>query len=68
VALALAAGCLILFAAARTIDALLFGASPRDAGALAFALIAFTAISVLAVLVPATRVLRLQPARILRQD
>jgi len=67
-AIAFVAGLLLLFAASRTLEALLFGASTRDAAALTFAIVVFTLITFIAIIAPASRVLHLQPARVLRQD
>jgi putative ABC transport system permease protein len=68
--LALAAavgGILLALAAGRALEALLFGASARDPLTLGVALAGFGAIVVAAILIPAARATRVDPAVVLRE-
>jgi ABC-type antimicrobial peptide transport system permease subunit len=62
------AGLLLVFVAGRTMEALLFGASARDPAALGVAVAAFVTITLIAVVAPAIRAMRVEPARVLRLD
>jgi hypothetical protein len=67
-ALAMACGLLIIIATGSTIEAFLHGVSARDPVALTLAITTFCAITIVAVMVPASRVLQLDAARVLRQE
>jgi ABC-type antimicrobial peptide transport system permease subunit len=67
-ALAMACGQLIIFATGSTIEAFLHGVSARDPVALTLAITTFCAITIVAVVLPASRVLQLDAARVLRQE
>jgi predicted permease len=67
-ALAMACGLLIIFATGSTIEAFLHGVSARDPVALTLAITTFCAITIVAVVLPASRVLQLDAARVLRQE
>lgn len=68
VAAGLAAGLIVSLAAARFIEALLFGVAPVDPGVLAGAALAVLGLGAGACLVPAVRALGVPPARTLRTE
>jgi predicted permease len=62
------AGAVLLLIAGRALEALVFGLSPRDPLTLLSASAAFLLTAVVALLTPARRATRIDPARVLRQD
>ena len=68
VAAGLAAGLIVALAAARFIEALLFGVAPVDPGVIAGAALAVLGLGAGACLVPAVRALGVPPARTLRTE
>ena len=68
VAAGLAAGLIVALAAARFIEALLFGVAPVDTGVIAGAALAVLGLGAGACLVPAVRALGVPPARTLRTE
>lgn len=68
VGVGIAAGLLVTLAAGRTIEAFLFGASSRDPIIMAGSVAALLMIAAAATAVPVARALRVDPARVLRQE
>ena len=61
-------GTLITLAAARWLSAILYGVSPRDPATYITAVLLLTAVGLLACWSPATRAIRIDPVRTLRED
>ena len=61
-------GLMLSLVAARSLQHLLFGVRPADTAVLAGSTVLLLSIALVASLVPATRILRLDPAQTLRQE
>jgi len=67
-AVGLCAGTLATLAAGRLLSAILYGISPRDPGAYMVAILLMVLVTLLACCHPASRAIRIDPARTLRED